>query len=701
MTTTSGHAVGAADALSSAVVELERSSRPSRARVGFLTTAAGGAGVVVALLGLLVDVGWLLDVPALERVVPDAVTMKFTTASCLTLLGTAIAASAAATVTGHRPLQTVGLLLLVPVVAAALFTLVEDALGLTSAFDNPFGLDPGDAHTPVPGRMAQMTAASMLVLCAAAVLAAKRAARTSQVLAVIAIATGMTAVVGYAYGVRSLYGVGPFNTMAVHTAVAIVIAGLGVLFLRPAEGYLRVLVGNTAGGVIVRQVLPWVVLLPPVVGAFVVVGIRDGSYSGPFAVALFASVIALAGAALVWFQGERLRDVDLRRGGAEEALRIAEAALAERDRIAEELAVSVRRTRRILATAADAYIAIDADGCVTDWNDAAAAVFGWSRGEAVGRRLEELIIPAGDGPAHQAAVRRSSERADAPALSRLRELEAVTRSGARIPVEVRVWTDQDGTVTGFHAFVRDITERKQAEQDLRALNADLAEFAAIAAHDLRAPLATIRMQVDLVLSALEARARGEEPEEDLEEWVTRIGRTAERGVTLIDELLDYASIGREARRMARVELEALAEEVADQQVTDGGRVVTCTVAPLPAVAGDEALLRQLLANLIGNAIKYVPADRLAEVHVDALPAPHHRCVLRVTDNGDGFAAEDVDHVFEMFRRGRGAAGVPGTGIGLAICRRVAERHGGRIWVETPADGGSRVCVDLPLWRGRR
>jgi PAS domain S-box-containing protein len=668
--------------------------------VGALTLAAGAAGAAVVLLGLRVDLGWVLDVPVLKRVAPDAVTMKFVTASCLALLGASIAASAAAAVTGVRRLQTVGLVLLVPVVLAAAGTLVEDVFGLRASLDNPFGFDPGDPYTPVPGRMAQMTAVSFLMLSTAIALVVRRAPRASQVLAAITIATGMTAVVGYAYGVRSLYGVGPFNTMAVHTAAAVVVAGLGVLFLRPGEGYLAVLVGNTAGGVIVRRVLPWVVLTPTVLGEVVVLGLRDGRYTGSFALALFAAVIALGGAALVWFQGERLRDVDLRRGGAEEALRIAEAALAERNRIAAELAVSVRRTQRILATAADAYVAIDADGCVTDWNVAATTVFGWSRAEAVGRRLRDLVIPADEGDAHDAAVKNAAKREATPVQSRLRELEAVTRSGARIPVEVRVWTDHDGAITGFHAFVRDITERRQAEEDLRALNADLAEFAAVAAHDLRAPLATIRMQVDLLLSRLAAQAPGEEPEEDLAEWIGRIGRTAERGVTLIDELLDYANIGRAAPRASPVDLEVLAEEVADQQVTESGRVVTCIVDPLPVVVGDEALLRQLLVNLIGNAIKYVPADRLAEVHVDALPAQDNRCVLRVTDNGVGFAPDEVDHVVEMFRRGRGASGVPGSGIGLAICRRVAERHGGRIWVETPPGGGSRVCVDLPLRRER-
>jgi signal transduction histidine kinase len=171
-------------------------------------------------------------------------------------------------------------------------------------------------------------------------------------------------------------------------------------------------------------------------------------------------------------------------------------------------------------------------------------------------------------------------------------------------------------------------------------------------------------------------------------------------VTLIDDLLSYVSIGREPHAAEPVDLDALAREVAAAELSAAGRPATCIVRPLPVVAGDRALLRQLVANLVGNAIKYVPEDRTPAVVVDAdVRAGGRQCVLRVSDNGDGFGADERDRVFDMFQRGRGSTGVPGTGIGLAICRRVAERHGGRIWVDPEPTSGSRICVQLPLWSG--
>jgi signal transduction histidine kinase len=187
--------------------------------------------------------------------------------------------------------------------------------------------------------------------------------------------------------------------------------------------------------------------------------------------------------------------------------------------------------------------------------------------------------------------------------------------------------------------------------------------------------------------------------DEAQDWIQRIGRTADRGVALIDDVLTYVSLGRETPAPGPVVLDVLAREVVDAQLSAAGRPASCRVERLPVVAGDEALLRQLLANLVGNAIKYVPADRTPVVVVDSVGAPAGRCVLRVSDNGEGFDAGEREQVFEMFQRGRRGAGLPGTGIGLAICRRVAERQGGRIWIDPDFDRGSRLCVELPLWSG--
>ncbi len=532
-----------------------------------LTRLAAGGGALVALLGASVILGWVAGVPAMTRIAPGLVTMKFSTAACLLALGLAIAMLALRPAPGtwstRAVITAVALIGLI-----AVLTLVEDAIGFTLPTDNPFGFDPGDSFTPVPGRMAQMSAVALLGLCAALVLCLRGAARASQIVAVVVVAVGFTAMVGYAYGVRSFYRFGPLNNMAVNTATAIVLAGIAILLLRPGQGHVSVLLGDTAGGALLRRLLPWVVLAPTAVGGAIVAGLRHGRYDGPVALSLFVTIVATAGAVVVWLQGDRLRDVDLRRVSAEDALVELRDALAARDKVEAELA---------------------------------------------------------------------------------------------------------------------------------AANGDLSEFAAIAAHDLRSPLSTVLMQIEILQSLV-----SEDPSDpDVLLISGRIEKTAKRGVELIDDLLAYASIGREPGTSEAVDLDSLARRVADEHLGVLGRPALCEVCPLPAVPGDRQLLGQLLGNLIGNALKYVPSDRTPRVVVDAVDGPTERdVVLRVTDNGDGFAAEEREHVFDMFRRGRAGAGLSGTGIGLAICRRVAEQHRGRIWIEPIATGG-RICVQLPRWRGAR
>jgi len=530
-----------------------------------LTLLGGAGGALVALTGASAVVGWVAGIPALARIAPGLVTMKFSAAACLLAVGLAIMLLAvpSAPITWTRRFVSVVVVL---VSLIAVVTLVEDAFGFSLPIDNPFGFDPGDAFTPVPGRMAQMTAVSLLGLSAALALHLRGSARASQALAGAVVAIGFTALVGYAYGVRSLYRFGPLNNMAVNTATAVVIAGIAVLLLRPGEGHVSVLLGDTAGGVLLRRLLPWVILAPTAVGAAIALGLRHGRYDGPVALSLFVTIMATAGAVVVWVQGDRLRDVDLRR--------------------------------------------VSAEGALVELRDALAA-------------------------------------------------------------------------------------RDQVEAELAAANADLSEFAAIAAHDLRSPLSTVLMQIEILQSLV-----SEDPSDpDVLLISGRIEKTAKRGVDLIDDLLAYASIGRERHVADAVDLDGLARRVADEQVAVLARSAMCEVCPLPPVSGDRQLLGQLLGNLIGNALKYVPSERTPTVVVDAVDGPTERdLVLRVTDNGDGFDADEREHVFDMFRRGRAGAGLSGTGIGLAICRRVAEQHGGRIWIE-PRPTGGRICVQLPRWRG--
>jgi signal transduction histidine kinase len=257
-------------------------------------------------------------------------------------------------------------------------------------------------------------------------------------------------------------------------------------------------------------------------------------------------------------------------------------------------------------------------------------------------------------------------------------------------VDLTVWSVDASESLDVHAFVRDITDRKLAEELLRQANADLSDFAALVAHDLRTPLTVINGFADLMVTAW----RTGEDDARLPEFAQRFQASSHRASTLIDDILAFASVD-QPRETAPVALNPLVRRAWDEQRSINGRAATIDVQELPTVNGDASLLGQLFANLLGNALKYVPADRVAHVVVDATCDPDSPDpVIRVTDNGEAIRVEERDHIFAMFQRGHETHDEAGSGVGLAICRKIVERHHGRIWIETAPGGGTTFCVRL-------
>lgn len=667
-------------------------ARPTPARVDQLRTASGVAGLVVLVGGLAVMSGWVLGIPRLTQVAPGLVTMKFNTAASLATLGLAVWLLARSRPSPAVRRGVTALAAGVAVLAAA--TLVEYTFSVPLGIDNPFGLDRSDAiATSEPGRMSPMTALGLLGVAGSLLALLRGRVLPAQLVAAGAFTVSSTAAIGYLFGIETLYRVGIYTSMAIHTAVVMTLLSLAVIGLRAGDGFVQLATGNTAGGVVVRRLLPWVLLAPAAVGGLLVAGLSRDWYGERFALAIFVSVMTIAGALLVWVQGRRLRNVDLRRAGAEDVMQQLEESLAERQRLTEMLTRSERRVREVIATSADAYISLSADGYVADWNDAATRLFGWSQEEAVGRRLEALIVPPELAEAHREGLTRAARTGEGPMLGRPIELEAVHRARHRMCVELTIWSVRDGDRWGFHASLRDITDRKAAEAELRQLNDDLSQFAGVVAHDLKNPLTAIAGFADL----LDRNTRGSRTDDRAEQWIERIQTAAQRGHVLITDLLAFTRVGQTDLVMERVDLAGLLAEVVEEQRVHGHEQAVIDVGPLPVLDGDPGLLGQLFSNLVGNALKYAGAGSPATVRIDVAPesAPG-RVVIRVADDGPGVPERDHSRIFDMFQRGSDVGSVSGTGIGLAISRRVVERHHGRIWVEVNELGGSTFCVELPL-----
>lgn len=550
--------------------------------------------------------------------------------------------------------------------------------------DNPFLAT--TAHQPE--RMLEIVSIAMLGLALAAILHSVGRHALAQAVAAVPIGIGFLAVLAWAFGVSDAYRVVLMAVLSPLTALGILAAGLAMVGVRPDRGFARTITDTTAGGRIARQLMPVMLLVPCVLGWVVLQFARSGAVDAPFALALVVTVVCLVGVIAAAVEAHALRLLDIRRAGTAAVLDKVREAEARQTLLAAELAESERRTRAVLESALDAVAELDEDGVITAWNPAAERLFGWPASEAVGSRLDSLVTAYHEGKAVPITVDRAYldeavQRGPADYL-------VVRRDGVPLEIESRVWVWDDERRRSYTQLSRDASARRQAQRELEDLNRQLDEFASITAHDLREPLTTVRGYLELLEDLL-----AEQGDERALELIRRMTHASQRGSQLIDDLLAYSRASRGSFEPTPVDLAHLARAAADDVRARVQRPCDIPVADVGPVLGEEGPLRQVMANLIYNAVHYCPSDRTPQVLVAAQATNTAHTVLTVTDNGAGIPREERERIFEMFHRGSTGSGRQGTGVGLALCRRVVERHGGDIWVEDAPGGGSRFGLTLP------
>ncbi|MCC2679654.1 MAG: sensor signal transduction histidine kinase [Pseudobdellovibrio sp.] len=250
----------------------------------------------------------------------------------------------------------------------------------------------------------------------------------------------------------------------------------------------------------------------------------------------------------------------------------------------------------------------------------------------------------------------------------------------------------------------EITERKLAEEKLKVYakklevsNQELQDFASVAAHDLQEPLRKILSFAD----RLQTKAKDELRVETVD-YLNRIQSSAQRMRVLINDLLTYSRVTTKAQPFVKVDLnQVLNDVVSDLEVRLEQSGGTVKIDPLPTIDADATQMRQLFQNLISNALKFVPADRKPDVAVtsqllNGSPLGQPACQITVTDNGIGFEEKYLDRIFTIFQRLHGRHEYEGTGIGLAVCRKITDRHGGILTATSRVGEGSSFIITLPL-----
>jgi signal transduction histidine kinase len=238
------------------------------------------------------------------------------------------------------------------------------------------------------------------------------------------------------------------------------------------------------------------------------------------------------------------------------------------------------------------------------------------------------------------------------------------------------------------ALRADIARREQVESDLRQREAELEAFAGVAVHDLKSPLAAVAGFTEILQETL-----ADHGDAMTHTGLHRIAAATRRMRGLIDDLLTYATAGNGRLERETVDLNGVVADIVADLDTGGDAPPHVEIGHLPVVDADPLLLRQVMSNLVGNAVKYVRPGDSPYVHISARE-DGDQWRIQVADRGIGINPADRDTIFHTFQRARGSEGYPGTGLGLAICQRIIDRHGGRIGVDADPRGGSRFWFTI-------
>jgi PAS domain S-box-containing protein len=365
----------------------------------------------------------------------------------------------------------------------------------------------------------------------------------------------------------------------------------------------------------------------------------------------------------------------------------------ERKRAEEAQVASEIRYRRLFETAQDGILILDADtGQIVEVNPFLITMLGFSRDQFLGKKIWEIglfkdIVANID----------NFEELQRKEYVRYEDMPLETADGQRIAVEFlsNVYTVNNKKV--IQCNIRNITVRKKLEEDLIIKAAELArsnielqQFAYIASHDLQEPLRAISGFTELLVKRYHGKI-----DEKADTYIDFITEGTTRMQQMIQDLLAYSRVQTQIHEFVLIDSNtSLDLALSDLQIATKEHNAIITNDPLPSIYADQEQITKMFQNLIGNAIKFHKLGVAPNVHISAKQNKNN-WIFSVSDNGIGIRQEYADRIFKIFQRLHTRDEYPGTGIGLAICKRIAEQHGGTIWIESVPGSGSTFYFTIP------
>lgn len=352
--------------------------------------------------------------------------------------------------------------------------------------------------------------------------------------------------------------------------------------------------------------------------------------------------------------------------------------------------------RQLIQNAPDAVVVINQKSNILLWNPKAEEIFGWKAEEVIGSLLSDTIIPIQYRAAHYHGMNRLLETGEARVLNKSIEITALNKTGIEFYISLTISRARRSGDSAFIAFIRDISEQKKNQQELdkkrlqlEKTNLELEQFAWVASHDLKEPLRKILVFSDLLLTRYDLSA----PSSQL---ISKINDSATRMNELIKGILLYSNISDEQRLFELTDLNAIVQDVlTDLEVSIAEKKARIYIDDLPSIEAVDFQMRQLFQNLISNSLKYTRHDTIPIIDISSKPFNQTSAEIIIKDNGIGFESIYNDKIFQVFQRLTTEKEQEGTGIGLALCKKITQTHGGRITASGEEGLGAVFSIILP------
>ncbi|CAG0990378.1 two-component system, chemotaxis family, sensor kinase Cph1 [Methanosarcinales archaeon] len=641
---------------------------------------------ITLILGTLAMLGWLMGIRSLASFVPGYIPIAPGASLAFILLGGAWYLYAR---TPSRWFTRIYVLVSVfSISLIALLNLIQFLTGANVGIEEYFTREvlAIDLGTYGAGPMSPIAAASFLLICAAMGLLlfapGHHLAGLSSGLASVVVLVGLVVLLGYLYGTPQLYGE-EYRYVALPAGIMLVFLGTGLIAAAGPEHFpLRLLVGPSTRALLMRSFLLVI---------FVVILI-EGTFRGLFSLlgltmalrAAMSALMALAIASIVISQISRVV------GGAMDR------AEAERKRAEQALLKSEQHYRSLFENMLDGFayckMLFDDRGHPVDFvylevNSAFERLTGLKN--VIGKKVTEVI------PGIKESYPEVFEIYGRVALTGVPEKFEIDFKPLEAWFSISVYSSEKEY---FAAVFDNITERKRAEDELKnrteelaRSNIELEQFIYIASHYLQEPLRTVSNFSQLLAKRYKGKLDAK-----ADQFIGFIVDGTTRMQQMIDDLLEYSRVSTKTKAFEPTDCEAVLDQAlanVKEAVEESGALVTHD--PLPTVMADASQMVQLFQNLLSNVIKF--RNEKPRIMVSAVQRGNE-WLFSMQDNGIGIAPEFMEHIFKMFEREHASAEYPGTGVGLAICKKIVERHGGRIWVESEIGKGSTFYFTIPAKR---